>query len=89
MGREAFPVDTPILRVGKRVGFIPDKIEAEKAHRWMVPLVPKGKSLSLHLNLIRFGREICRAKNPQCDICFLSKECIFSFHSNFPTSPLP
>jgi endonuclease-3 len=89
MGREAFPVDTHILRVGKRVGFIPDKIEAEKAHRWMVPLVPKGKSLSLHLNLIRFGRSICRAKNPQCDICFLSKECIFAFQSNFPTSPLP
>jgi endonuclease-3 len=42
----------------------------------MVPLVPKGKSLSLHLNLIRFGRSICRAKNPQCDICFLSKECL-------------
>lgn len=78
MGREAFPVDTHILRVGKRVGFIPDKIEAEKAHRWMVPLVPKGKSLSLHLNLIRFGREICRAKNPKCGNCFLKRECIFS-----------
>jgi endonuclease-3 len=76
LGREAFPVDTHILRVGKRLGFIPDRMDAEKAHQWMVPLVPKGKSLSLHLNLIRFGREICRAKNLQCDICFLSKECL-------------
>ena len=75
LGREAFPVDTHILRVGKRLGFIPERIEAEEAHPWMAPLVPKGKSLSLHLNLIRFGREICRAKNPQCDICFLSKAC--------------
>jgi endonuclease-3 len=82
MGRDAFPVDTHVLRVGKRMGFIPDRMNAEKAHQWMVPLIPKGKSLSLHLNLIRFGREICRAKNPQCEICFLSKEC---FHPNFPS----
>ena len=73
--REAFPVDTHVLRVGKRLGFIPEKIDAQEAHRWMVPLLPKGKSLSLHLNLIRFGRSFCRAKNPQCPICFLSKEC--------------
>jgi endonuclease-3 len=76
MGREAFPVDTHVLRVGKRLGFIPERIEAEKAHRWMVPLIPKRKSLSLHLNLIRFGRSICRAKNPQCDNCFLKKDCL-------------
>jgi len=78
MGREAFPVDTHILRVGKRLGFIPERIQAEKAHQWMVPLVPKGKSLSLHLNLIRFGRSVCRAKNPQCHICFLVDECYYS-----------
>ena len=78
MGREAFPVDTHVLRVGKRLGFIPERIHAEEAHRWMVPLVPKGKSLSLHLNLIRFGRSICKAKNPQCTNCFLADEC---FHS--------
>jgi endonuclease-3 len=77
MGREAFPVDTHVLRVGKRLGFIPERIEAEKAHRWMVPLVPKGKSLSLHLNLIRFGREICKAKSPNCSNCFLVKDCSF------------
>lgn len=79
LGREAFPVDTHVLRVGKRLGFIPERIEAEKAHQWMAPLIPKGKSLSLHLNIIRFGRTICRAKNPQCNTCFLKKECILGF----------
>ncbi|NWF93453.1 MAG: endonuclease III [Syntrophaceae bacterium] len=75
LGRDAFPVDTHVLRVGKRLGFIPEKVDAEKAHAWMAPLVPEGKSLSLHLNLIRFGRSVCRAKNPQCHICFLVDEC--------------
>jgi endonuclease-3 len=77
LGREAFPVDTHVLRVGKRLGFIPENVNAEKAHLWMAPLVPEGKSLSLHLNLIRFGREICGAKNPQCDCCFLRRECLY------------
>lgn len=76
LGREAFPVDTHVLRVGRRLGFIPERIRAEEAHRWMVPLIPKGKSLSLHLNLIRFGRSICKAKNPQCADCFVAEECL-------------
>ena len=77
MGRDVFPVDTHILRVGKRMGFIPDGMSAEEAHPWMVPLVPKGKSLSLHLNLIRFGRSLCRARKPQCRPCFLAGECLW------------
>ena len=76
--REAFPVDTHVLRVGKRLGVIPESVNAEKAHGWMAPLIPKGKSLSLHLNLIELGRSLCRANHPQCEICFLSKECLHS-----------
>ena len=77
LGREAFPVDTHILRVGKRLGFIPEEIDAEKAHSWMGPLVPQGKALSLHLNLIRHGRFVCKAKKPQCADCVLNKECLY------------
>jgi len=75
--REAFPVDTHILRIGKRLGFIPEGMGAEKAHGWMSPLIPKDASLSLHLNLIRFGRALCKAKSPSCDICFLSGQCLY------------
>ena len=74
--REAFPVDTHILRIGKRLGFIPERMDAEKAHEWMSPLIPEKKSLSLHLNLIRFGRSVCKARRPLCDMCFLNKECL-------------
>jgi len=79
--REAFPVDTHILRVGQRIGFIPITMNAVNAHRWMAPLIPKGKSLSLHLNLIRFGRSICKVRHPQCDACFLAEECLY--HSQY------
>ncbi len=75
LGRDAFPVDTHILRVGRRLGFIPEGMGAEKAHAWMAPLIPKGKSLSLHLTLIQLGRSICKARNPLCPLCFLAEEC--------------
>jgi endonuclease III len=76
LGREAFPVDTHVLRIGKRLGFIPAAMDAEKAHAWMAPLVPGEKSLSLHVNLIRFGRAVCQARGPRCDACFLTEECL-------------
>jgi endonuclease-3 len=77
LGREAFPVDTHVLRVGIRLGFIPARMSAEKAHRWMSPLVPNGESYSLHINLIRLGRSFCRARNPRCSDCFLKKDCLY------------
>lgn len=79
LGRDAFPVDTHILRIAKRLGFIPEGMNAGKAHAWMVPLIPKKKSLSLHLNLIRFGRSVCKAKDPECSKCFLRNECRWVF----------
>jgi endonuclease-3 len=87
LGREAFPVDTHILRVGKRLGFIPEEINAEKAHSWMIPLVPQGKALSLHLNLIRHGRFVCKPKRPRCSGCFLSKECLYLEFVGRPSVP--
>ena len=77
LGREAFPVDTHILRAGKRLGFVPQEIDAEKAHAWMAPLVPQGKALSLHINLIRHGRFVCKAKRPRCADCVLNVECLY------------
>jgi len=89
LGRDAFPVDTHILRIGKRLGFIPEGMNAEKAHTWMVSLIPKKRSLSLHLNLIQFGRSVCKAKNPQCHNCFLSDECLwFSAHIDWDRAEL-
>jgi endonuclease-3 len=72
LGREAFPVDTHILRIGKRFGFIPERMDAEKAHFWMIHLIPKEKSLSLHLNLLRLGRTVC--SKIYCDVVSLKMD---------------
>jgi endonuclease-3 len=75
-GRDVFPVDTHVLRVTKRLGLIPPQATAEEAHRLLARLVPEGKAMPLHLNLIRYGREHCKARQPQCGGCFFSQLCI-------------
>jgi endonuclease-3 len=74
-GREVFPVDTHILRITKRLGLVPSKVTAETAHDVLAPLIPAGKAISLHLNLIRYGKEICRALQPRCGLCVFPEYC--------------
>ncbi|HEX2620418.1 MAG TPA: endonuclease III [Phototrophicaceae bacterium] len=71
----AFPVDTHIHRVGMRVGFLPDKISADKAHPIMEALIPPDKHYEFHIQLIRHGRTTCKAQKPLCERCPISHYC--------------
>jgi len=77
LGREVFPVDTHILRISKRLGFIQEKTTLDKAHELMAPLIPEGKAFSFHLNLITFGRKICHARKPKCNECPITEHCLY------------
>ncbi|HYY98015.1 MAG TPA: hypothetical protein VE642_05450 [Pyrinomonadaceae bacterium] len=74
-GAEIFPLDTHIFRVLRRVGLIPAKCSDEFAHRVMNRLVPAGKFYSLHVNLIRHGRKLCRPRDPLCGRCPVVEYC--------------
>ena len=74
-GRVAFPVDTHILRIAKRLGLIPAPATAEQAHLLLAALVPDALAIPLHLNLIRYGREICKARHPHCRHCLFPDLC--------------
>jgi len=76
-GRDVFPVDTHIHRITRRLGLVPEKATADKAHHLMAPLVPAGKAYPFHINLLVFGRTICHARNPDCRQCFVSRECLY------------
>lgn len=75
LGRDAFPVDTHVHRVATRLGLLPPRTSAERAHALLQPLVPAGRALELHLNLIRLGREVCRPRAPRCPECPLRARC--------------
>lgn len=74
-GLPAFPVDTHVHRVTKRLGLIGPKVTADKAHEILENIVEPDEYYPFHVNLIRHGREICQARNPKCQICPLQEAC--------------
>jgi endonuclease III len=74
--RPVFPVDTHIHRLSKRLGFIGDKVTADQAHDIMERLCPVGQHGTFHINIIRHGREVCHARNPECERCPLQDLCL-------------
>jgi endonuclease-3 len=73
--RPLFPVDTHIHRITRRLGWVPQNASADKAHGILQPLIPDEAHYRLHVNLIRFGREICIARLPRCEVCPLTDLC--------------
>ncbi len=73
--KETFPLDTHIFRILRRVGLIPQKCTDARAHEIMNGLVPTGKFYSFHVNLIRHGRQLCRPREPLCELCPIVEYC--------------
>lgn len=80
LDKPAFPVDTHVHRVTKRLGWIRAQAGAEEAHKVLEAAVPDECKLDLHVNLISHGRFVCRADGnggPKCGECFLKKLCAY------------
>jgi len=84
LGRDVFPVDTHIHRICNRLGLVRTK-SADETFEAMRDLVPQGRAYAFHVNLIRFGRETCRAANPLCGECLLYEQCKFPEKERFAT----
>jgi endonuclease-3 len=76
LGMPAFPADTHILRVTRRLGWIPDRTSPDRAHDLLQTMIPPGRMLSLHVNLIQLGRTLCRPRNPRCGTCPIRRWCL-------------
>jgi endonuclease-3 len=74
-GRPAFPVDTHILRVSRRLGWIPRHASPAEAHRRLAAVIPKRRYFEAHVNLITLGRRLCKPRNPRCPECPLAAGC--------------
>ena len=72
---DVFPVDTHVNRVAGRLGLVSEKSSPNRTFRKLDPIIPEGKSLTLHLNMIRHGREVCKSRNPRCGECVLLDMC--------------
>jgi len=72
-GANLMAVDTHVFRVAHRLGLSDDKT----AIKTEATLVKKFKNdlHALHQGMVLFGRYICKAKNPDCENCFLTQYC--------------
>ncbi|HET91861.1 MAG TPA: endonuclease III [Chloroflexi bacterium] len=78
LGKPAFPVDTHVHRVTRRLGLIPEKTNREKAHPLLEALIPEEIYYPFHLNLIEHGRAVCQARKPACPSCILQALCDYA-----------
>jgi Predicted EndoIII-related endonuclease len=78
LARKRFAVDAHIWRITRRLGWhaIPgDAPTKAGADALQAIAVEATDPLSLHVDLIRFGREFCPAGEPRCSLCPLAKLC--------------
>jgi endonuclease-3 len=70
------PIDTNIFRVINRLTFVKWRTY-EKTRLILEKLIPSEKLKDTHLLLIKFGRKICKPRNPLCSTCPLDAICTY------------
>ncbi len=73
--RPALPVDTHVHRVSLRIGLIDERTSANQAHDDLESLLDDKDVYSFHVNMIRHGRLVCKARRPRCDVCSCASIC--------------
>lgn len=73
-------VDTHVKRISNKLGFTkeqsPEKIEYD-----LMRVLPKDHWITYNMQIITLGRQICTARSPKCEECFLAQHCpSFNLH---------
>ncbi|MBE6718877.1 MAG: endonuclease III [Ruminococcaceae bacterium] len=78
-GLPAIVADTHCIRISGRLGFTSEKeknpLKVEKA---LKKYVPEEEQSDFCHRIVQFGREVCSARSPMCENCFLSDLCEYN-----------
>jgi len=85
LDRNICPVDTHVHRTLNRIGLVQTK-SPEKTFSIINKHLPEGIAHQFHTNLIRLGREVCKAAKPKCSICPLLHICRYDEKNLDPLS---
>ena len=69
-------VDTHLFRLGNRIGIAKGKTTLDVENNYL-KIIPKWAMKNAHHWLILHGRYVCKARNPLCNECGISKFCEF------------
>lgn len=91
-GRPAMPVDTHVHRVATRLGMLPPRTPLDRAHDLLEEVLRPEEMYAFHVELIRHGRDTCRAPRPICGRCPLTDVCAYyadAIRGRAPMAPVP
>ena len=75
-GGDAIAVDTHVFRVSNRIGLAKAKTPLE-TEKQLMKNIDKNLWSKCHHYLIFHGRRVCKARNPECEVCPIKKQCEF------------
>ena len=74
---QTIAVDTHVHRISKRLGLAKQNSTPFECEKSLIKIVPYEKRSKFHHQAIWFGREICKAKKPNCENCNLKSICCY------------
>lgn len=73
-GKESIVVDTHMIRIANRIGLVTQK-DPKKIEFALKKIVPAREGSDFCHRIVLFGRDICSARKPKCDICPMEFNC--------------
>jgi endonuclease-3 len=67
-------VDTHVSRIARRLG-LTQHTDAVKIEQDLCRLLPRREWIDFSHRMIHHGRQVCSARNPQCDSCSMQNFC--------------
>ena len=77
-------VDTHVKRISKKLGLTENE-DPEKVEYDLMKVLPKEHWILWNIQIITLGREICTARSPKCDSCFLKDHCLTATQEKKPS----
>lgn len=81
----AIVVDTHVLRITNRLGFV-ETDNAEKVEFKLMELIPENEWVIFTHYFINHGRKVCVARKPKCNKCKIYDYCKFEYKEQNSTS---
>lgn len=75
-------VDTHVLRVSHRLGLSTKRHDPVQTEKELKLLFPKSFWRYLSMSFVQFGRDICGAKKPLCNVCKFNNSCKYYLSTN-------
>lgn len=73
-GKESIVVDTHMIRIANRIGLVNEK-DPKKIEFALKKIIPSEEGSDFCHRIVLFGRDICSARKPKCDICPMEYNC--------------